>query len=176
MSKIDLLFDQAVQKHQAGDLTAAAIGYAAVLKENSRHSDAWHFAGLIAHQMGNSDDALQQIKYAIEIDPTNPEYFSNLASIFNSMKEQESALVSADKALELSPEFAPAFFQKGIALGKQNRNSEALVSFYSASKFGFSEVKVLTETARIKQFQGDFIGAVEDNRRALAIDQDNPQA
>ena len=80
MSKIDLLFDQAVQKHQAGDLAAAAIGYAAVLKENSRHSDAWHFAGLIAHQMGNSDDALQQIKYAIEIDPTNPEYFSTFCN------------------------------------------------------------------------------------------------
>ncbi|MDG2183504.1 MAG: sulfotransferase [Mariniblastus sp.] len=176
MSKIELLFEEAVQKHQAGDLTAAAIGYAAVLKENSRHSDAWHFAGLIAHQMGNADDALQQIKYAIEIDPTNPEYFSNLASIFNSMGEQESALVSADKAIEISPEFAPAFFQRGIALGKQNKNSDALLSFYASSKFGFSEVKVLAETARIKQFQGDFLGAIEDIQKALAIDDDNPQA
>ena len=176
MSNIELLFEEAVQKHQAGDLTAAAIGYAAVLKENSRHSDAWHFAGLIAHQMGNADDALQQIKYAIEIDPTNPEYFSNLASIFNSMGEQESALVSADKAIDLSPEFAPAFFQRGIALGKQNKNSYALQSLYTSSKFGFSEVKVLAETARIKQFQGDFLGAIEDIRKALAIDDDNPQA
>ncbi len=176
MSKIELLFEEAVQKHQAGDLTAAAIGYAAVLKENSRHSDAWHFAGLIAHQMGNADDALQQIKYAIEIDPTNPEYFSNLASIFNSMGEQESALVSADKAIEISPEFAPAFFQRGIALGKQNKNSDALLSFYASSKAGFSEVKVLAETARIKQFQGDFLGAIEDIQKALAIDDDNPQA
>ena len=176
MSNIKTLFEESVQKHHAGDLTGAAVGYAAVLKEDSRHSDAWHFAGLIAHQMGNSNDALQQIKYAIEIDPANPEYYSNLASIFNSMKEQESALVSAEKAIELSPEFAPAFFQKGISLGKQNKISEALVSFYEASKFGFSEVQVLNETSRLKQFQGDFLGAIEDIRRALAIDADNPQA
>ncbi len=176
MSNIESLFEESVEKHRAGDLTGAAVGYAAVLKEDSRHANAWHFAGLIAHQMGNSDNALQQIKYAIEIDPTNPEYYSNLASIFNSMQEQESALVSAEKGIEVSPEFAPAFFQKGISLGKQNRISEALVSFYTASKFGFSEVQVLNETARLKQFQGDFLGAIEDIRRALAIDADNPQA
>lgn len=176
MSNIESLFDESVQKHQAGDLTGAAIGYAAVLNEDSRHSEAWHFAGLIAHQMGNSNDALQQIKYAIEIDPANPEYYSNLASIFNSMEEQESALVSADKAIELSSEFSPAFFQKGIALGKQNKIDDALISFYAASKFGFSEIQVLNETARLNQFRGDFLGAIEDIRRALAIDADNPQA
>ena len=175
-TNIESLFDESVQKHQAGDLTGAAVGYAAVLNEDSRHSEAWHFAGLIAHQMGNSNDALQQIKYAIEIDPANPEYYSNLASIFNSMREQESALVSAEKAIEISPEFGPAFFQKGIALGKQNKTDDALISFYTASKFGFSEVQVLNETARLKQFRGDFLGAIEDIQRTLAINTDNPQA
>lgn len=86
-TNIESLFDESVQKHQAGDLTGAAIGYAAVLNADSRYSEAWHFAVLIAHQMGNSNDALQQIKYAIEIDPVNPEYYSNLASILNSMVE-----------------------------------------------------------------------------------------
>jgi tetratricopeptide (TPR) repeat protein len=86
------------------------------------------------------------------------------------------AFVSADKAIELSSEFSPVFFQKGIALGKQNKIDDALISFHAASKFGFLEIHVLNETARLKQSRGDFSNAIKDIRRALAINADNPQA
>ena len=84
MSAISELFQASQQAHASGNLTVAANGYAKVLTADPTHADAWHLAGLLAHQSGRTEQGLQQIEMAIRLNPLSPEYYSNLAAILKS--------------------------------------------------------------------------------------------
>ena len=145
MSELDGLFQTAMQSHVAGEFTAAAGGYAKVLMKDPTHADAWHLAGLLAHQNGRSADGLKQIQMAIELNSTNPEYFSNLAAIFNKLKRPEEALKAAEQALAIDSSFGPADFQKGIACSLLDRMDDALQSLEQSYESGFANQAVLRE-------------------------------
>ena len=107
---------------------AAAHGYASVLTQDPQNADAWHLAGLLAHQLGNSADGIKQIQLAIDLNPANPEYYSNLAAILISDQQFKPALNAAEQSVALSYAFAPGHHQRGIALSKLNRFEAALES------------------------------------------------
>ena len=52
MSDISELFMRCVEMHKAGEHAVAAQGYAAILRADPTHADAWHLSGLLAHQAG----------------------------------------------------------------------------------------------------------------------------
>ncbi len=52
MSDISELFMRCVELHKAGEHAVAAQGYAAILRADPTHADAWHLSGLLAHQAG----------------------------------------------------------------------------------------------------------------------------
>ena len=84
-SQAETIFERARSSHLAGDFAAAARGYADILRNDPAHADAWHLAGLLAHQTGRSDNAVKQIRIAIQINGQEPEYYSNLAAILNKL-------------------------------------------------------------------------------------------
>lgn len=81
MSDILELFMRCVEIHKAGEHAVAAQGYAAILRADPTHADAWHLSSLLAHQLGRSSEGIDYICPAIELDSTNAEYWSNLAAI-----------------------------------------------------------------------------------------------
>jgi protein O-GlcNAc transferase len=48
-----------VQHHRSGRLQSAMVIYEQILNHFPDHPDALHLSGLIAHQLGNSDDAIK---------------------------------------------------------------------------------------------------------------------
>ena len=73
MSDISELFDRCVAMHRSGEHAVAAQGYAAILRVDPNHADAWHLSGLLAHQTGRSADGLSYIDRAIELTPQKAE-------------------------------------------------------------------------------------------------------
>jgi Flp pilus assembly protein TadD len=59
------LFAQAVDHHQAGHLEAAERIYRQLLRDEPRHVFALHALGLLCHQSGRSDAAVDLISQAI---------------------------------------------------------------------------------------------------------------
>ena len=55
------MFTVALRHHQAGRLAEAEALYQRVLQADSRHVDALHFLGVIAHQNGRNDAAVELI-------------------------------------------------------------------------------------------------------------------
>jgi len=61
------------------------------------------------------DQAIQSYTQAIELDETSPVYYSNRAAAFSSKGDQQSAIVDAEKAIEVDASFAKAFHRLGYA-------------------------------------------------------------
>ena len=155
---------------------AAANGYASVLTQDPQNADAWHLAGLLAHQLGNSADGIKQIQLAIDLNPADPEYHSNLAAILISVQQFKPALNAAEQAVALNNAFAPGHHQRGIALSKLNRFDAAIESLELAIQCGADSTRVYNEIANIKQYSGDMPSAVESIERSLDQDPDNAHA
>ena len=57
----------AIQHHQAGRLQAAEQIYRQILAVEPNHADAWHLLGVIAHQVGKHQIAVEYIGRAIGV-------------------------------------------------------------------------------------------------------------
>ena len=59
--------DLAMQHHTAGDLAKAESIYQQVLQTDPNHPDALHLLGVIAHQVGKNDTAVDLITKALSL-------------------------------------------------------------------------------------------------------------
>ncbi len=121
----DRLLLDAVERHRAGQLAAAAEGYGRVLEIRPRHPDALHLLGLVAHQTGDQPRAIELIRRAIAINRREPSYHSNLAAALLALGRADDAILAARKALALNPRSAEAHNSLGNALMAKERPVEA---------------------------------------------------
>ena len=68
----------AVQHHQAGRLQAAEQIYRQILAVEPNHADALHLLGVIAHQLGKHEAAVEYIARAIGLNGNAAVFHSNL--------------------------------------------------------------------------------------------------
>jgi Tfp pilus assembly protein PilF len=61
MESVPELFAIAIQDHQAGRLPQAEQNYRRILEQDPQHVDALHLMGVIAHQVGRHDLAIEWI-------------------------------------------------------------------------------------------------------------------
>ena len=81
MLTVDQVFDVAVQHHRRGRLPQAEQFYRQILQVDPRHARALHFLGLIAHQVGRADLAIEFIGQAVRLRPDYAEAHSNLGMV-----------------------------------------------------------------------------------------------
>ena len=174
MSEISDLFNRCVDMHKAGEHAVAAQGYAAILRADPTHADAWHLSGLLAHQSGRSFDAMDYILRAIELNFTNAEYWSNLAAIRMALGQWMPALEAADHAIAISESMTAAYFQKGRAHAKLGQSGEAMTALQEARRGGFDPALVLLEIGTLLQSMGDLAGSVNSLEESLQINPHQP--
>jgi Flp pilus assembly protein TadD len=67
----------AVRLHQDGDLAQAEALYRRILEQRPDHPGALHLLGVLAHQQGHDDRAVDLIARAIALRPDQATYHSN---------------------------------------------------------------------------------------------------
>ena len=174
MSEISELFSRCVEMHKSGEHAVAAQGYAAILRADPTHADAWHLSGLLAHQSGRSSDAIDYISRAIELNSTNAEYWSNLAAIQMALGQWLPALAAADQAIEINAAMTAAHFQKGRAHAKLGQSEAALMALQRARTGGFDPALVTQEIGTVLQSIGDLAGCVNSFEESLRMNPDQP--
>jgi len=102
--KIQGLVQQAIQIHQAGNLPQAENLYRQVLQVQPKNSEALHFLGVIAGQMGNYPTAIELMKQSIAINHKAPLFFSNLAGVLQLQGKVKEAIACYQRALALNPQ------------------------------------------------------------------------
>ncbi|HLA39492.1 MAG TPA: tetratricopeptide repeat protein [Candidatus Glassbacteria bacterium] len=125
--------------HRAGRLQDAAVIYRKVLTRDPRNPDALHLLGVIAHQVGNPQQAVECISLAIDYCdqavpriPSNPIAHNNLGEAYRALGRIAEAVACYEQALLLRPDYAEAHYHLGLALEDQGKAEEAVVRYRKA--------------------------------------------
>jgi predicted O-linked N-acetylglucosamine transferase (SPINDLY family) len=118
--------DQAVRRHQAGDLGAAETLYAKVLEAAPRHPEALRLLGMLKQQRGDFAGAVELLERAVAERPREPTYLGNLALALGAARRPGEAVDRLRAALVLAPESEDIRFYLAQFLIETERGAEAL--------------------------------------------------
>jgi tetratricopeptide (TPR) repeat protein len=111
----------------------AALSFAnQALKLDSNSSGAYALKGRIAKSHANYKEAAEYLDKAVAIDGSNAEALYHRAMNFFGLNQPDRAMNDLTAINKLMPDFAPAYYEKGIWLANQQKLDEALQNFLLA--------------------------------------------
>ena len=91
----------AIEHHNAGNLAEAERIYREILALDPGHADALHLLGVIAFHAGRPEAARDLIQRAIALNPSAPEYHSNLGNVLKDIGSAEDVIVVLARTMGL---------------------------------------------------------------------------
>jgi tetratricopeptide (TPR) repeat protein len=119
------ILEIAVQHHKAGRFAEAEAMYRQVLVEEPQNPDALHLLGVLAHQSGNNQAAVELIRRAIAVRPAAA-YFTNLGVVLTDLRRLDEAVDAGRQAVALNPGSVEAVNNLANALREMDRLEEAV--------------------------------------------------
>jgi tetratricopeptide (TPR) repeat protein/SAM-dependent methyltransferase len=175
-SDITNAFAQAVRHHQAGELREADGLYRDILARDPRHTKSLNFLGLIAHQLGRNDAALELIGKAIALDEGMAEAHYNLALVLQAVGRNADMVAHYERAIALRPDFAAAVMNLGNAYKDQGRDADAIACYERVLGLLPQSSAAHYNIANVLAQQGRLEPAVAHYQKALAIEPGFAQA
>lgn len=160
--------DAALEHHRAGRLPQAEAIYQQVLQTEPNHPDALGWLGVIAHQVGKHDIAVELISKAIGIRPHASMYF-NLGNALQAQGKLDEAVANYQKALALNLDFAEVHYNLGLALQTRGNLDAAIASYHKALLLNPGYVKAHYNLAIVHQAQGNLDAATESYRKTISM-------
>ncbi|WP_300303786.1 tetratricopeptide repeat protein [Ferrovibrio sp.] len=124
-SEIASLLQQAVVRHQAGDIAAARELYASVLRRDPRQADALHLLGVICDQSGQHEAAVDLIERAIAQSPDAAEFHGNLGTALLALRRMDAAEAAYRRAITLDPAYVEGYYNLGNLLRERGETIAA---------------------------------------------------
>ncbi|MFP6561802.1 tetratricopeptide repeat protein [Paraburkholderia sp. B3] len=111
---------------------------------------AWHSS------MGDYDTALRMCDEAIRLDPENALAWTNAANIWCKLRMPGNALIAAERACALSPDYALALLALSNALKELQRFDEAFDAVLRAARAAPADPKIQWSLAMLQLLHGDY--------------------
>ena len=163
------LFEEAQDLHQAGRLADAKARYDRILATDPRHGPALHMMGLMAHQVGQDDVAVDLLTRAAQFDPGSAALHSNLALALRGLGRNAEAVASLRRALALKPDSAEAHNNLGNAQMEQGQVKAATASFRRAVELNPALAAAQANLGDALWSQGLLAEAAACHQRVLAL-------
>jgi predicted TPR repeat methyltransferase len=129
---VDEAIALAIALQKQHHLTEARQLYAGVLDVVPNHPNALHYSGLLAHQNGCTDEAIELIGQSLALSPDQADWHSNLGIVLQSGGRLEEAIASYQRAIAIDPSHANAYSNLGVLLRATGRPQEAEAAYRSA--------------------------------------------
>jgi protein O-GlcNAc transferase len=173
MNELELL-QQGLDHSNAGRARDAAECYQRVLRANPEQPDALYLFGVLSHQTGNQEAAIELIGRAIRIAGDQPRLHEILGLALMSRERFDEAEPSLVRAAESgTPE---SFNNLGILRKKQGRLDDAIAAFQRAIDRNPSFTDALYNLGNAHRGKNDIETAAGCFHRALAIDPQHANA
>ena len=161
------VFAAAMGHHQAGRLIEAERLYLQILQADPHHADALHFLGVLAHQIGRNDLAVDLIGKAIAQNAQVPAFHNNLGNALKAQGKLQEAAASYAGALVHKSNHVGALFNLGLVLQMQGKLEEAAAAYRRALSHKPDYAEAHGNLGNTLQAQGKLEEAVACYERAL---------
>jgi tetratricopeptide (TPR) repeat protein len=161
-------FTAALARHHAGDLPGAEQLYRTLLGDQPGHADALHLLGVLLHQTGRHEEALDLLTRSLALVPAAAAY-TNQGSVLRALGRLDAALASHDAALRYAPDLAAAHMNKAEVLMALARHQDALESCDRALALRADHVDTWVRRGNALQALGRPAEALGSYDRALAL-------
>jgi predicted TPR repeat methyltransferase len=144
----ELTLDEAIelaillQKHE--QLVEAQALFRRVFETAPDHPHALHYAGVLAHQQGRSDDAVALIERSLSLEPDRADCYSNLGIILQSAGKLDAAINAYRRAIAIDPNHANACSNLGVLLRATGKPSEAEAAYRTAIQLDPNHIDAFT--------------------------------
>jgi Tfp pilus assembly protein PilF len=162
--------DEAIQRHQRGELEAAKQVYEQILAVVPDHAMVLNLSGVLAHQAGDGELAIRRCERALELEPENGTFHNNLGEIFRNLGELDEAEKYLRKCLGIAPNDAFAHNNLGSILLERMQYAEAIQSFKKSLEIQPGSTKVLFNLGVANMELGRPEDALGYLAKALSID------
>lgn len=169
---IDDLMNEARTHHQTGRLREAREIYERVLQREPDYPEALHFLGVIAHQSGNDDVALEMMRKAIAKDDSKGVFFLNLGAVLEARGHLDQAIENYRHSVELDPGQAMGYSDLGNALLKRGNFAEAATKLTASLGIVPNNPEVINSLGVVMEKVGQFEKAAVCYRKAIALKPD----
>lgn len=173
---IPALLQQAMSRHQSGNLGEAATIYWKILEHNPDHPDALHLAGLIAHETGDTGTAIAMISRAVTIAPAIPFFPNNLGNVLLDNDNLQEACDNFKRAIAINAEVAPFHHNLGNCLRRMQQPIEAEACYRRALELDPDFSRAVSGLAFALFEQGKTAAAEQLFRQALAANPEDVEA
>ena len=173
---IQAAFIMALEHHRAGRVSQAEFIYHQILRLEPNHSDALHLLGVMAHQAGKNEIAVDLICKAINSNPAIPVFFCNLGVVYKDQGKFEQAISAFQKALAIDPNFAFAHFSKGVVHKELKALKDAIASYRKAVLLKPDYAEAHYNLGVACDEQGNFAEAMSSYNEAISCKPDFVQA
>ncbi|MDX2244428.1 MAG: tetratricopeptide repeat protein [Leptolyngbyaceae cyanobacterium bins.302] len=174
-----LIRQQAMDKVQQGDVTAAIDLYTQLIRYNPHSASNFNNRGLLHFQNGQPQLALLDYQQALLLNPKLGRVYNNRANCYAALGSFDAAIADYETAIDLDPTDIRARLNLGITLRQLGCYHEAIETFETAlqcSQFlnianlistSADEGHLYAERGRTYHLLGDWNCAVADYNRAL---------
>ena len=179
---VDEAIALAIELQKQHHLAEAGQLYARVLDVAPHHPDALHYTGLLAHQQGRTDEAINLMGQSLALSPNQADWHSNLGIVLQSNGRLGDAIAEYERAIEIDPGHANAHSNLGVLLRATGRPEEAEAAYRTAIRLCPDHVDAYTNLGillnglnRSKEASECFCRAITlrpkhpDARRLLAL-------
>jgi protein O-GlcNAc transferase len=161
-------FATAMQYHCGGRLSEAESLYRQILQADSNHADALHMLGVLAHQTGRQQVAVDMISLAIAQNGQVPAFHNNLGNAYAAAGKWQDAETSYRRALARKRDYAEAHYNLGGALRAQGKLDEAVASYDQALTLRPNHAETYLNLSNALQAQGKLEEAADACQRAIS--------
>lgn len=166
----------AMQHHSAGRLFEAESLYQQILQADPNQPVVLHFLGVLAHQMGKRDVAVDLIGRALAVHPDYAEAHNSFGIVLKEQQKLNDAVASYHKALSINPDYAEAHYNLGNAHKEQGKLDDAIASYQKALRIKPDYPEAHNNLGLVLMEQGKVNDALASYRVALSINSDYHEA
>lgn len=157
----DLLFQKAIELHNANRLDEAAAIYRQILETAPQNPDVLNLLGLVAQAKGAHPEATELFYQAICQTPEHAPLYFNLAISLDAWDKPIEAIDNLKKAIKLAPDMKEAYITLGDIYRRLNHRLEATSAYEQALNLDKQSVEARTGKALLIEQMPEKISTLE---------------
>ena len=173
---IAVWFSAALAHQRAGRAAEAERVCRHILSVDPGHAQTLHLLGLIEHQRGRSDDAIEHIRMAIARNGRDPAFHHNLGNILRARDRPADAMKCYERAVALAPGSVDTLYNLGNTCQDLGQSERAIAYFEQALRLRPDAVELHNNLGTALQELGRLDEAIARYRQALTLRPDGVES